>query len=126
MKNYIPKRKGDIEAVKKLQSLPIEVVREDVPKLLEWMQDMNWEVGGYIADYFVPYIDYILTDLLTILMGNDDPWKYEILNALIARSINRPADELMAVINRIADNPTTIEKEESVDIIAKEIVKKFA
>lgn len=72
MKNYIPKPKSDIEAVKKLKLMPFEAIQADVPQLLERMQDMNWEVAGGIADYFIPYIDYITPNLLNILMGNGD------------------------------------------------------
>jgi hypothetical protein len=124
MKNYIPKSKGDLEAVTNLQLLPFEEVRTDVPQLLEWMQDLNWEVGRGIADYLFPYINVIQHDLLAILLGDDESWKYWILG-FIAHSPDRPADELMVVINRIANYPTKIEQGEEVDIIAKGILTKY-
>jgi hypothetical protein len=122
MKHYIPKTKGDTEAVENLGKLPFETIRADVPQLLEWMQDMNWPVGQGIAIYLRPHINEIKESLLDVLKSNDDTWKYWIINSLIVYSEIKLDQELISVIKRIANNPSRGEVEEGVHMAAKEII----
>ena len=76
MKKYLPINKDDIKAIKQLETLSFEVVSDDVPELLTWLQDLNWEVARGISGFLVPYINQIKYDLIDILNGEDPLWKW--------------------------------------------------
>ena len=122
MKNYIPKSKFDLDAIEELKTLSFETVKANVPKLLEWMQDMNWPVGYGIATYFAPHVNSIKKELLDILNTDDELWKYWIIGSLISRSHDNPDQELIFIIKRIAEHPTKNEKEDCVDEVAIAVI----
>ena len=121
-KNYIPKDIYDILAVKYLQYLPFKAIKEDVPKLLEWLQDLHWEVAPGIAQYLIPHINEITSELLFVLNTNDGMWKYCIINGLIKRSQSKLDPRLINALKRIAEHPSIIDAEDAVDEAAKEII----
>jgi len=124
MKRYLPKSKDDIQAVDFLQSCPFDVVKSDISKLLEFLQDTHWEVSEGIAKYLKSYVNEIKSDLLYILNSNDDEWKRRTLMVLIGRSSYKLDQELILALRRIAEHPTTGEIEEEVVEQAKEIIIK--
>lgn len=109
-------------AVECLKKLSFEIIRKDTSKLLEWLQDAHWDVAEGIAEYFIPYVNEIKQELLFILHTNDGMWKYCIINILIARSQNKLDPTLIEALKRIAEHPTKIEAEDTVDDAAKEVI----
>jgi hypothetical protein len=122
MKKHIPKNKYDVEAVRFLNSCLLDNIKPDIPELLVWMQDLHWEVAHGIGSYLALYVNDIKTDLIKILNSNDEFWKKGILFGLIGKHTQELDEELASVIKRIAETPTNSEREEEVDIFAKEVV----
>ncbi|HWW43381.1 DUF5071 domain-containing protein [Pedobacter sp.] len=124
MKNidYIPKNTSDVAAVERLKYLPFETIRRDVPELLEWLQDGHWEVAEGIAGYLVPHINEITQELLFVLNTNDSMWKYFVLCGLIERSQKKLDPILIKALKRIAEHPSKIDAEDTVDEVAREII----
>ena len=83
---------------------------------------MNWPVAYEISKYLVPHVNEIKDELLYILNGDDEMWKYWIIGSLIARASNKPDQELILIIKRIAEYPTKNEKSDCVDEVAIEII----
>jgi len=125
MLDILPKNKEDIIFIKNLEKLPIAEVLESVPELLEWLQDGNWPQASLIGNYLSPYLNIIKEPIISILKGNDDIWKYWVLHIMIKPSINIPSKELLKVIENLYLNPSDFEKEESIHIIAEQILIKF-
>lgn len=123
MKQIIPKDKLDLEAVANLETCSISEIKNDVLKLLEWLQDMNWPVAGPICDYFAPFVNNIDDEIIYILRTNDDVWKYWIINSLVGSSGVIPNDKIVKEITRIAKNPTDGEKGEGVQEAAIELLE---
>lgn len=126
MKNIVPKDKLDHESVDNLKKYSLEEIKQYIPALLEWLQDANWPVAGPILDYFEPHINDIDDEIVKILQGDDDVWKYWILNGLIGHSDVVPNDVLMKEMSRIAENPTQSEIEEEVHEAALDIIKRLS
>jgi hypothetical protein len=119
IESLIPKDKFDIETAKKLSNYSFEEIQPIIPDLLEWLQDFNWPVSKTIADFLIPFSENISFQLVEILRGNDEIWKYWILT--IFGSIVK--DELfLNEIKRIAQKPTNQEVYEEVSELAKEII----
>ena len=121
-KNYIPKNTHDVVAVERLKRLPFEAVKRDVPELLEWLQDMHWDVAPEIAEYLVPHVNEITDELLFILNTDDGMWKYHVINALIAQSQDKLHPALIKVLKRIVESPSKIEVDDTVDDAAKRVI----
>jgi hypothetical protein len=124
MKDYIPKNKFDFEAVENLKLLKFESIRNDIPALLEWIQDMNWPVAYGVAEYLSPHINEMKDELLGILNSDDGMWKYWTV-ILISRLPSKPDPELISAIKRISDSPSKIEVEDEVNEVAKEVLIKL-
>lgn len=60
MKKYIiPRTKDDDEAIDNLKSCSFNEIREYIPQLLEWLQDVNWPVSAPIFNYLLPHVNEI-------------------------------------------------------------------
>lgn len=121
----IPKDKEDVSFIDHLKLMQIEDIRHIVPNLLEWIQDGNWIQAKLIINYFLPHINEIENEIITILQGDDSTWKYWTLSGLIYHSDVKPSKKLFSVINDLYINPTFSDKEEEVDIVANEILEKY-
>lgn len=125
MKKHIPKTKYDVQAINLLNACSLNNIKYDIPELLVWMQDLHWEVAHGIGSYLAPYVNDIKTDLINILNSNDEYWKKGILFGLIGKCTKELDQELATVIKRIAETPTQGEKDEEVDVFAKEIISRL-
>lgn len=121
-KNHIPQNTADGEAVEQLKRLPFASVIDDVPILLEWLQDGHWEVAEGITEYLTPHVNEISEELLFVLNTDDGMWKYFVICGLIARSKEKLAPNLIAALRRIAEHPSKIDLEDAVDDVAKEVI----
>ena len=124
MKNIIPKDKFDMEAAERLQQYSIEEIKEEIPKLLEWLQDYNWLVAHPVSDYFSPHINTISDELVNILRGNDGIWKYWIIS-LVYSSPVAPNSDLVNAIKHLAENPSRDDIDCEVDIEAQEFMEEY-
>lgn len=124
MKKYIPKTKDDLAAIHFLRLCSFDDIKDDVGVLLEWLQDLHWEVARDIGTYLAPYVNECSIELLKILSSNDNEWKFGILTSLIAESKVKLNQELLAALSRIAEHPSDGEIDEELNILAEDIIKK--
>ena len=122
IQQLIPKDKSDIETAEKLSGHSYDEIKSIVPELLTWIQDMNWPVARPVADYLESISEHLTLDLLEILKGTDDIWKYWTLHVFGLWSKNPVDKRLMDEIKRIATTPTKGEQTEEVDQIARQII----
>lgn len=123
-KRYLPLNKSDLNFVGELYKIDnIDTIKEDIPILMEWLQDYNWPPADLICEYLLkfPLIKY-KKEILEILNGNDNVWKYWILLRLIKPVITKNDDWLIPKIRKIVLDPSLGEKENEVDEIAQEII----
>lgn len=117
--DLIPKDKGDIETAQKLSSYTYEELKPIIPQLMSCIEDMNWPIGYYVANYLKIITGYLSAEILDILNTNDGMWKYWTLT-LFADTINDEA--VLNEIKRVATNPTYDESYCEVNELAKEII----
>ncbi|MET1260682.1 DUF5071 domain-containing protein [Flagellimonas sp. DF-77] len=125
IKNIVPKDKADVEFINGLCKYGIDEVREVVPTLLASLQDGNWPCAGPVADYLAKHTNEIYKEILNVLRGNDETWKYWVVKFLVLHSEVIPNSKIMQVVERIAYSPTKPEKIEEVDEIALEVIDKY-
>lgn len=122
--HILPINKEDEEFEVHLYQFSLEEIRDQVPDLLEWLQDGNWPVAEPIANYFQPHINEIEAEIITVLNTDDSVWKYWILH-LILNYDKVLSNKIMAEVKRIAQHPTQEEIEEELPQIATEIIEKY-
>ncbi len=125
LKKVIPKDKSDVNFIHELSKYDIKEVKEVVPELLTWLQDYNWPVAKYMAGYLSNFSNEVSNEILAILKGNDDIWKYWIVFTLVLHSKVTPNKAIMKEVKRLAHKPTKSEKHEEVDEIAREAIAKY-
>lgn len=121
IKNLLPKDKYDLESVENLKNFSFDEIQPIVPELLEWLQDCNWPVSKPIVNFLIPYTDNISADILEILKGTDEVWKYWILSGFGDTITN---NLVIGEIKRIAFKPTKNELNEGISEIALELIQK--
>jgi hypothetical protein len=122
IRELIPKHKSDIETAEKLKACSYEEIKPIIPDLLECLQDCNWPVSRPVANYLVTISEHLTGDIVKILQGNDDIWKYWCLRVFAVRATSI-APALMDEIKRIASQPTQSEIDELVHETALEILE---
>ena len=122
-KRYLPKDKEDVEFVNYLKMMNIEDIISDIPILLEWLQDGNWLQAQLITQYLLPNVNIIKSDIIDILRGGDEMWKYWVLNGLLSDTNKKLDNEILIEIERLYLNPSEDEKEVEVNLIAYSILK---
>ena len=123
--NIIPKDKEDVNFIKNLERSDFNDIRKLIPDLLEWVKDGNWPQADLISQYLSPFINEFPDEIIFILKGKDEMWKYWVLKLLILDSEYKPMDRILFQIREIFLNPTKDDKEAEVDVIADEVLKKF-
>lgn len=123
IRELIPKDKCDFETVEKLKNYSFDEIESIIPDLLEWLQDTNWPISSAVFDLLAPFAEKISSEILKILQGKDEIWKYWILQSF-GKTIKNKL--VMHEIERIAKNPTKAEIEEEVYEIAFEIINGYS
>ena len=121
-KDYLPQNINDTQAVQRLALLPFEAIKQDVPQLLEWLQDAHWDVAEGIAEFLRPHINEITQELLFILNSDDSMWKYYVICILISKAQQKLNPVLIRDLLRIAEHPSAIDAEDTVDNVAKMVI----
>lgn len=118
----LPTNKSDTTAIAHLNTLGVSVIAPLVPRLLEWVQDINWPVAEPVIALLRKYPPITTEPLRQILRGNDGAWKANCLEYLVKHWPMASKKELREEIERIARRPTQEEKDEEADEVAGEIL----
>jgi hypothetical protein len=122
--SIIPKHKADLETAERLMDYRYEDIRTVVPDLLMWMQDMNWPVAGPVSRFLKTITRQITDELLLVLKGNDEEWKYWCLLSFFTDE-KEIDNRIVSEIERIVEQPTKAEVEAEVYDIALVILSDF-
>lgn len=117
----LPRDKHDTQHAQALIALPWDDIAPAMPQILEWVQDANWPVAAVLLPYLADIGPRLGPHVKTVLAGNDEQWKYFILQGIV-----RHAPGLAAALNgeltRFALTPTPGELEEGVAEVARAIL----
>ena len=124
LKDLIPKNKFDNDTAELLFNYTFEEVEPIIPKLLEWLQDGNWPVSRPVGAYLDSLeSSKIAPYLIEILNGSDQEWKYFMIARLGHKDKDKMDPKFLNELERIAYNPTEIEKNAEVAYIARIVLE---
>ncbi|WP_165186173.1 DUF5071 domain-containing protein [Caulobacter soli] len=120
----LPKDKLDTAAIERLSQAGYPFIEPLLSELLTWMQDLNWPVAQdlrpFLADIGAPLAPHIRA----VLRTHDDVWKYWTVIGVVAES-NPLTVMLRPELKRIANSPTEGEREERIDVVARNILRRL-
>jgi hypothetical protein len=125
-RHLLPSSKSDDEAVKCLHQLSEAELRPLLPKLMEWLQDINWPVSGPVWDFLEPRVAMLEPAIVEVLLGNDDIWKCNLLRLVQHAALPALSPLMRELTERIARSPTTSEHENDTDEAARDLLAHFA
>jgi hypothetical protein len=82
----IPVTKFETEKASALVQLGFPAVEPVMPQILEWVQDLNWPVGHVFQPFLARIGQPLAPYIRAILAGQDDCWKYSLLQAVVGQS----------------------------------------
>lgn len=121
----LPRNRFDTAAVDTLAEFDDERIAGAVPKLLEWLKNMNYEVAPMISELLVKHFDVTQPHICGILKPEqtDCVWKHNIIQYLLSLSSRLCSEDILSEIIRIADHPTDGEILEEVHLAAEKYLK---
>lgn len=120
---YLPRDKHDFERVYNLPNLNPSIVTSIIPRLVEWLQDINWPIATEIAEFLIKHSEQTIPHIVGVLKTTDDIWKEYSLEYFVKKLPVHLIQEFQADLIRIAYTPTEGEKLEEVNETAKEILE---
>lgn len=79
----------------------IQISQDELPYLLEWLQDYNWPGAKEIAAHLIQYADRLVEAIRDILKSDDYIWIYWVLSLIVVnlpKSLcSRLSDDLKAL-----------------------------
>lgn len=123
-KKYLPQSKDDKDFIYYLNKLNAEEIQDDVPILLEWLQDGNWPAAKPVADFLISQLKLIQTEILDVLKSKDEVWKYWIIESLLIQTNISLHETILRALARISVYPTESEKETGLNTSAQAVLQK--
>lgn len=121
----IPKHKHDLRATDRVKETGFPSLNDAIPELLVWVQDANWPVAEPVASVLKNAGPKILPHIRCVLEGQDAVWKYWVIVLVIAESNPEVIEEVRDQLSRLAFNPSREDMRESVDNVAKQVLKEY-
>jgi hypothetical protein len=122
--DLLPRDKHDFERVNDLKKLEKHELKELIPELLMWLQDINWPIAVEISRLLLTIPQETIPFVIHVLDGSDDIWKDWCLRYFVMELPEEMKKGLKGHIERIAYNPTKGEELEELHLTAQEILKK--
>jgi hypothetical protein len=120
----LPEDKRDTKRAKAIIRLGYPKIEPVLSELMEWMQDINWPVAQtlqpFLASIGAPLAPYVRS----VWETDDDLWKYWVTICVVAESHDLTA-VLLPELGRLALKPSEGEREEKVDIVAQNILRRL-
>lgn len=116
----LPEHKADVD---KLPALAASLLTdEQLPPLLEWLQDMNWPVAEGVSHLLSAYPAALVPHINNVLHSGDAIWIYNVLNRIVLHSPPEVQRRYRTSLSRLATAPTDDERDEEVDLLAAHIL----
>jgi hypothetical protein len=118
----LPKDKFDDAAIEHISTLSDSEIEPLLPEILTWLQDSNWPIVWVVLPFVLHYPTLITEPVREILRTGDAAWIDVVLRNVVKEMPLAQRNELRIEIERMATEPTEEEKENEVDVDAREIL----
>jgi hypothetical protein len=123
LEDILPKTKDDIDSIMKLKTYSFAQIQPVATDLLACLQDMNWPIAQYVADYLQPHTNELTDEIFEIFRSNDEMWKYWIIIIFFVNANGKVNEILIHELIRMRDSPSSGEIDNEVNEVAKEALE---
>ncbi len=122
---FVPAHKSDEEAIKLLRRTEWSKARPYAMALLEWLQDINSPHFNPIYNYLMPYIHELGAEFCEVFRSDDNIWKTNCIYLLEKARAPLSDTNLLALLLRIATDPTPGEIYDDTAQAARELAEEW-
>jgi hypothetical protein len=112
--SLVPQDKHDLETAEAAVAAGYPAVEPVLPRLLEWLQDMNWPVVKVLSPFLASIGTPLIPHIRKVFETDDEIWKYWIMRQIMTESIEI-AEAFKEDLKRIAYTPNKREIEEELN-----------
>ncbi|WP_069997330.1 DUF5071 domain-containing protein [Cellulosilyticum sp. I15G10I2] len=121
---YIPKHKFDFEAVEKIRNADEVSIQPYLQQIFEWVEDINWPVAKELVKVLVKFDTLIIPFLKDLIQKPDGLREYSFYYFMLPLLTDKQLSLIKEDLERVAKNPTSFEKKENYDKIARKHLTK--
>ena len=122
--SLLPRHKSDTARAAALVALGYPAIAPVLPRLIEWLQDMNWPVAQVLVPLLASIGPPVAPLVRDVLAGNDTMWKYWLLYEVVAAS--PPVYHLVRdQVLQLASTPPQDEDEAAVQEAALSVLEHY-
>ncbi|AVP96806.1 DUF5071 domain-containing protein [Ahniella affigens] len=118
----LPCDKSDTAKAEAVIAAGYPAVEPLLPRLIEWVQDMNWPVAVVLAPFLAGIGRPMEDHVRQVLMTTDEVWKYWVLECIVGKSAEL-LECLRPELERIASSPTEGEAGEEIHLLAQSLLR---
>jgi uncharacterized protein DUF5071 len=122
LSELVPKHKFDLGTAQEAVAAGFPTVAPILPDLMKWIQDCNWPVAHILAPFLASIGEPLLPEVRRVLETTDGVWKYWTLARIVAHWPKDLIVKLRPELLRLGTSPTPSEREDEVDVYAREIL----
>ncbi|MEJ7849222.1 MAG: DUF5071 domain-containing protein [Pyrinomonadaceae bacterium] len=120
----VPIDKHDHEAAERAIVAGYPAIESSLPRLLEWIQDMNWPVAQTLAPFLASIGEPLIPHLEVIFETEDEIWKAWIISRIVGESLPL-AVHFRYYLEKLVDQETKDEDDEWVRDNARDVLEKY-
>ena len=117
----LPLGKHDTEKAKAIIAMGYPQVEPVLYELLACMQDMNWPIAQVVQPFLAKIGAPLAPHIRQVLATDDEVWKSWVLQWVVSGS-SELTSSLTPELRKLAVSPTAGERQEGLDVIAKELL----
>ncbi|MGE7777020.1 DUF5071 domain-containing protein [Chitinophaga sp. NPDC101104] len=123
--SYVPAHKSDDKAIELLRKTEWAEARPYAMALMEWLADINCPHFNPIYNYLMPHIHELTAEFREVFATDDDIWKTNCIYLLEKSRVPVTDPPLLAMLLRMAENPTSGEIYHDTSQAARELAQEW-
>lgn len=124
--NFLPIDKHDLDNAQLLINLGFPTVKPVLPRLFEWIQDINWPVAKVILPFLASLGGKCEKEIQTVFQSNDGMWKYWVISELIGSMPNEEEVKFLPLLQKLRENLSPNDVAEEVNLAIDALLEKLS
>jgi hypothetical protein len=125
LRSILPLNKSDEVTADKVIQTGYPIVAPILPHIMMWLQDGNWPISKSLALFLASIGDPIIPEIRKVFATDDYSWQWFVIVILVSELPPPVANQLRTDLERLANNPTSAERQNEIDEVARDVLGQF-